>query len=84
MQADGLAEVWARLEGADPERVRHRVAELPKARPDVIEYRLVYNRCGAATRGGLPAVVLLRAFGPRLQATVGLLGGAYRMSKRQV
>jgi len=75
------------LEGADPEPGRHQVAELPEVRPDVTEYRLhrlVCPRCGIATRGRLPAGVPRGAFGPRLQAVVALLGGAYRLSKRQV
>jgi transposase len=75
------------LEGADPEPLRHQVAELPEVRPDVVEYRLhrlTCPRCGVRTRGELPTGVPRGAFGPRLQATVALLGGAYRMSKRQV
>ena len=75
------------LEGSDPEPLRHQVAELPEVRPDVVEYRLhrlTCRHCGAATRGTLPAGVPRGAFGPRLQATIALLGGAYRMSKRQV
>jgi transposase len=60
---------------------------LPEVRPDVVEYRLhrlACPRCGVATRGDLPAGVPRGAFGPRLQATVALLTGAYRLSKRQV
>jgi transposase len=75
------------LGGDDPEPRRHQVAELPEVRPDVVEYRLhrlACPRCGAATRGELPAGVPRGAFGPRLQATVALLTGAYRLSKRQV
>jgi len=75
------------LTGADPEPIRHQVAELPEVRPGVIEYRLhrlTCPRCGTATRGGLPAGVPRGAFGPRLQATVALLGGAYRLSKRRI
>lgn len=75
------------LTGADPEPLRHQVAELPEVRPEVVEYRLhrlVCRRCGAATRGAPPADVPRGAFGPRLQATVALLSGAYRLSKRQV
>jgi transposase len=75
------------LSGSDPRPIRHQVAELPEARPDVIEYRLhrlSCSRCGVATRGGLPDGVPRGAFGPRLQATVALLTGAYRLSKRQV
>jgi transposase len=75
------------LHGADPEPIRHQVAELPEVRPEVIEYRLhrlACRRCGAASRGALPAGVPRGAFGPRLQAVIGLLGGAYRLSKRQI
>jgi transposase len=75
------------LRGADPEPLRHQVAELPEVRPEVIEYRfhrLTCRHCGATARGTPPAGVPSGAFGPRLQATVALLGGAYRMSKRQV
>lgn len=74
------------LRGDDPGPVRHQVAELPEARPDVVEYRLHRlgcPRCGVATRAGLPAGVPRGAFGLRLQATVALLG-AYRLSKRQI
>ena len=75
------------LKGNDPEPARHQVAELPEVRPDLVEYRLhrlTCPRCGAVTRGDLPAGVPRGAFGPRLQAVVALLGGSYRMSKRQV
>jgi transposase len=75
------------LAGDDPEPVRHQVAELPEVRPDVVEYRLhrlTCPGCGVATRGELPAGVPRGAFGPRLQATIALLSGAYRLSKRQV
>ena len=75
------------LEGEDPEPLRHQVAELPEVQPDVVEYRLhrvTCPRCGVKTRGELPAGVPRGAFGPRLQATVALLSGAYRLSKRQV
>lgn len=67
--------------------MRHQVAELPEARPDVAEYRLhrlACPRCVVTTRGELPAGVLRGAFGPRLQATIALLSGGYRLSKRQV
>lgn len=75
------------LRGDDPTPIRHQVAELPPIRPEVIEYRrhrLTCRRCGRAARGPLPAGVPRGAVGPRLQAWVGLLSGAYRLSKRQV
>jgi transposase len=69
---------------AEPPIPRELWDEVP---PDVVEYRLhrlTCRHCGAATRGTPPAGVPRGAFGPRPQATVALLGGAYRMSKRQV
>jgi transposase len=74
------------LGGDDPEPVRHQVAELPEIRPTVVEYRihrLTCPHCGGRSRGELPAGVPRGAFGPRLQATVALLGGVYRLSKRR-
>ena len=75
------------LDGDDPEPIRHQVAELPEVRPEVIEYRLhrlTCPGCGRRHPGPLPAGVPRGAFGPRLLARVGLLSGAYRLSKRQV
>lgn len=75
------------LRGDDPTPIRHQVAELPQVLPDVVEYRLhrlACRRCGVATRGELPPGVPRGAFGPRLQATIALLGGAYRLSKRRI
>jgi len=75
------------LAGGDPRPMRHQVAELPEARPEVVEYRLhrlTCPGCGAATRAPLPPGVPGGAFGPRLLATIALLTGVYRLSKRQV
>lgn len=75
------------LAGDDSRPIRHQVAELPQVRPEVIEYRLhriTCPGCGAATRASLPPGTPGGAFGPRLLATVALLTGAYRLSKRQV
>ena len=74
-------------EGRDAAPIRHQVAELPEIRPEVVEYRLhrlPCPGCGAATRARLPADIPRGAFGPRLQAWAGPLGGTYRLSKRQV
>ncbi len=69
---------------ADAEPQRHQVTELPEVRPHVDEHRLhaVACRCGCVTRAELPADVPRGAFGPRLVATVALLTGLYRLSKR--
>lgn len=72
---------------AEPDPVRHQVAELPPVEPDVTEFRL-YSRgcdeCGHHTRAKLPLGVPRSILGPRLLALVGLFTGAYRMSRRQV
>ena len=75
------------LSGSDPAPHRHQVAELPPVRPHVTEYRrhrLSCRRCGRSTRGALPVGVPSGAFGPRLQALLSLLSGAYRLGKRPV
>lgn len=74
------------LTGADPRPLRHQVLELPACRPDVTEYhlhRLGCAHCGRTTCAALPAGVPAGGQGPRLQAAVALLTGAYRLSKRQ-
>ena len=75
------------LIGEDAQPLRHQVAELPPIEPVVHEYRLhrlCCPRCNAVTCGALPAGVPGTAFGPRLHAALGVLTGAYRLSKRQV
>ena len=67
--------------------VAHQVTELPPVRAVVMEHRLhrvICPDCGHATRAILPAAVPTGAFGPRLQATVAVLSGQYRLSRRQV
>jgi transposase len=75
------------LTGTDPQPLRHQVLELPACRPEVTEYqlhRLGCARCGRTTCAALPVGVPAGGQGPRLQAAVALLTGAYRLSKRQV
>ena len=69
---------------SDAEPQRHQVTEIPEVRPHVDEHRLhaVECRCGSVTRAELPDDVPRGAFGPRLIATVALLTGLYRLSKR--
>jgi transposase len=67
--------------------LRHQVIEMPLPKPDVTEYqlhRLACPCCGVTTCAELPPGVPTGHSGPRLQATVALLTGAYRISKRQV
>jgi transposase len=75
------------LEGRDPQPLRHQVLELPEIQPEVTEYQLHRLRCpacGLSTCASLPAGVPTGGQGPRLQAVLALMTGAYRMSKRMV
>ena len=74
------------LTGSDPEPLRHQVAELPVVVPDVVEYqlhRLTCPCCHSSTCGTLPSFVKGH-FGPRLEATLALLAGQYRLGLRPV
>lgn len=74
------------LSGVDPLPLRHQVTELPPINPEVREYQqhlLNCPHCGKTTRGQLPDGVPQGAFGPRLQAFIGLCTGCYHLSKRQ-
>lgn len=65
---------------------RHQVTELPEIRPRVDEYQLhqvCCPQCGKQSEAALPEGVPQSSFGPRLVATVGLLTGSFRLSKRQ-
>lgn len=75
------------LEGEDPHPERHQVTELPPVRAQVSEYQLHTLRCPhcqSLTEADWPEGVPHSAFGPRVQALVSLLSGAYRLSKRQI
>lgn len=81
------ARCQAPLGGLDPTPLRHQVVEVPPLTPQVTEYqlhRLVCQKCGAATRAGLPEGVCASPFGPRLCALMALCSGCYRMSKRNL
>jgi transposase len=73
------------LQGEDPQPHRHQVTELPLVKPVVTEYqlhRLLCPACGTPTRAAVPLGVPTGGLGPRVQATVALCTGAYRLSKR--
>jgi transposase len=75
----------APLSGDDPQPWRHQVIELPPIKPVVTEYQwhqLACPACGETTRAPWPAGVPSGTYGPRVQATVALCTGAYRLSKR--
>jgi len=75
----------APLSGDDPTPWRHQVNEIPPIKPVVTEYQwhqLVCVACGEVSRAPWPAGVPSGTYGPRVQATVALCTGAYRLSKR--
>jgi len=77
----------APLAGSDPTPLLHQVFHLPEVKPFVEQYalhELGCGVCGTATRAELPAGVPTRSFGPSVVATIAVLIGAYRMSKRSV
>src|SRR5262249_32450725 len=64
---------------------RHQVIEIPPLKPVITAYQwhqLMCLACGATTRAPWPDGVPRRTYGPRVQATVALCTGAYRLSKR--
>ena len=76
-----------RLHGTDPEPLRHQVIERPPVQPEVTDYylhRLGCPDCGVTTCATLPTGVPSGQYGPRLQATLAMLSGAYRLSKRML
>jgi transposase len=75
------------LQGDDPQPLRYQVLEVPPIQPQVIEYqlhRLACPSCGITSCGTLPEGAPRGGQGPRLQALLAVLSGAYRLSKRQV
>jgi transposase len=75
----------APLSGDDPKPWRHQVIEIPPIKPVVTEYQwhqLVCAACGEVTRAPWPTGVPSGTYGPRVQATVALYTGSYRVSKR--
>jgi len=80
-QAPGLPGV-----AGAPDFVAHQVTELPVIHPRITEHRLHRLKCpscGTRTRASLPAGVPTGSFGPRVQATVAMLGGRFRLSRRE-
>jgi transposase len=74
------------LLGNDPHPLRHQVAELPIVVPEVVEYQLhrwTCANCQRRTCGTLPRGVKGQ-FGPRLEATLALFAGQYRLGLRPV
>lgn len=77
------------LDGTPDEEdvTRHQVWEIPQVKAYVTEYQLhllVCKHCQRAVRAKLPDGISWSAFGPRLQGTIAMLAGQYRLSKRQI
>src|SRR5262244_4151097 len=75
----------ALLSGDDTSPFRHQVIEIPPVKPVITEYQwhqVTCPACGETTRAPWPAGVPSGTYGPRVQATVALCTGAYRLSKR--
>ena len=66
---------------------RHQEVVIPPVQAQIIEYPLHTLRCRHCDRltgVGWPEGVSRHTFGPSVQAWVGLLAGAYRLSKRNI
>lgn len=75
----------ASLVGDDPTPLRHQVIEIPPIKPVITAYQwhhLVCPECGETTRAPWPVGVPSGPYGPRVQATVALCTGSYRLAKR--
>ena len=75
------------LVGNDPHPQRHQVVDIPPVQAHVTEYQLHTLRCPRCqllSEAAWPEKVPRSAFGPTVQAWVGLLSGAYRLSKRNI
>lgn len=85
IKPDQCSGCHAPLLGDDPAPFRHQVIEMPPIQPVITEYQwhqLVCPACGETTRAPWPDGVPSGTYGPRVQATVALCTGAYRLSKR--
>jgi transposase len=74
----------AKAAPGDPAPRRHQVWEVPPVEPIVTEHQAHGRRCecGAVTYAELPSDVAANCLGPRAQATVALLTGRFRLSRR--
>lgn len=82
---DACRRCGRKLNGVDPEPLRHQVWELPEIHPIVMEYQRhrLTCACGCSTCGELPVGVPTGQAGPRLIAFAGLLMACFRQSKRR-
>jgi transposase len=83
---DRCGDCGRRLRGLDPDPQRRQIVELPPIKTHLTEHRFhsLPCECGAVTRADTPPELRHGDFGPHLCALVSLLGGGYRMSKRNI
>jgi len=77
----------ALLLGEDPQPERHQVSELPKIKPEIVEYQrhtLDCSVCGTRNRAEWPKEMPPGSFGERLQGLIGYLGGRFGVSQRDM
>lgn len=80
-------ECGALLMGEDAQPRRHQIVELPRVKPEVIEYQLhtlTCLACGCKNKAEWPSNMPSGSFGPRTQATLGYLSGRFGVSKRDM
>ena len=85
IKPEQCAHCQAPLSGEDRTPWRHQVIELPPIKPVVTEsqwHQLMCSACGEVTRAPWPTEIPSGTYGPRVQATVALCTGSYRLSKR--
>jgi hypothetical protein len=73
------------LMGDDPRPNRHQVTEIPKIKPQVVEYQqhtLNCLCCGKENQADWPREMPTGSFGERVQALIGYMSGRFGVSKR--
>lgn len=72
---------------SDPNPIRHQVSEIPEPRVVVTEHRFHRATCDSCKQtmpAPMPPEVVQSAFGPRLESTVAILAGRFRLSHREI
>ena len=85
IKPEQCAHCQAPLAGDDLTPWRHQVMEIPPIEPVVTAsqwHQLMCSACGEVTRAPWPTGIPSGTYGPRVQATVALCTGSYRLSKR--
>jgi len=75
------------LLGEDSQPERHQVSELPKIKPEIVEYQrhtLKCSVCGTRNQAEWPAEMPSGSFGERLQGLIGYLSGRFGVSHRDI